>query len=250
MSGFAHRVSLLEDPVVAKLVSPIWLFVLFPACGVVGTSQVVAPAQDVAAGPKAALEGAATDVKKQSAAIALTIAEKRLEQTRLQGEADHASKERDVEFAATELEFAKAKLEQFKAIEMPNRIAEAQLDLQRVRDSAKERADELAQIEAMYSEQKIDDKTKEFVLERGRRQAEAGAKQVEIAVRRHELATQHEIPREFARLQLDLAKKTSELEKARIGLQTSRIEREIKQLSAEGELTKARNELEQASTAK
>lgn len=225
--------------------APLVLAFVFPACSGLFSGAEVKPANDVAAAPKAAANGAADAMKQRVAETALKVAEKKLAQVKLQAASELAAKERDLAFSDLELQMARAKLELYTSIEMPNKLAQAKLDLQRMRDNAQERADELAQIEVMYNESELDDKTREFVLQRGKRQAESSARQLEIAERNLTVTEKHDLPREKARLELEVSKKASELDKAKAALEADRIEREIRLLNAETELAKAQNELKQ-----
>jgi HlyD family secretion protein len=181
--------------------------------------------------------------KAAQLAHAVAIAELRLEQIKVQQTAEVAVKERELDNARTDLELARGKLASFDAIEAPNRLAQSKLDLKRVRDSAKEAADELVQIEQMYDQEQIDDRTKEFVVERGRRNAENRAAQIAIQERNLELLEKHELPRDRARHALEVARKESDTQRLVRAMESDRLEREIKLLNATHELEKARREL-------
>lgn len=227
--------------------APLALFLALPACGTLFDGGSKAAVDGASPSTKSAPTNAAADaLKGRIAQTSLKVAEKKLAQAKLQAEAELAAKERDLAFSGQELQMARAKLELYTTTEMPNKLAQAKLDLQRMRDNAQERADELAQIEIMYDESEIDDKTKEFVLQRGKRQAEASTRQLEIAERNFEVTEKHDLPREKARLELEVAKKASELEKAKAALEADRLEREIRLLNAGTELEKAQNEIQQA----
>ncbi len=211
------------------------------ATGCSGTS-VRSTRAEVQSAP-ATVQATADNAKKRPLEIALEIAKRHLEQAKMAMEVDIAAKEKELAFAEKDLAMAKEKLETFKTLELPNKLAQAELDVQRMSDAAQENADELSQIEAMYEGQKLDDRTKEFVVSRGRRNAERAAKQLEIAKKNMEVTTKHDLPREQAKLELDVARKEADLQKSRAALQNDRIDREVRVLSAESEVAKAETDL-------
>ena len=174
----------------------------------------------------------------------LAIAELKLDQVKLDQEAQGKSSTKSVDFAQEELEMAQAKQAQYETLDAPNRKARGELDLKRAEDRTAEAAEELKQLEIMYDEQDLEDMTAEFVISRGRRSAERA--EMSLAIQRKELEslTAHEMPRELRSLQLAVARKQTALDKAKADAESSRIKHEIAVRSAESDLTELKEQLE------
>lgn len=174
----------------------------------------------------------------------IAITELKLSQAKLDQDAQAKSSQKAVDFAQEELEMAQAKQAQYETLDAPNRKARGELDLKRAEDRTAEAAEELKQLEIMYDEQDLEDMTAEFVISRGRRNAERA--EMSLAIQRKELEalTAHEMPREQRALQLAVARQTTALEKAKADAESSRIKHEIAVKSAESDLTELREKLE------
>jgi len=116
-----------------------------------------------------------------------------------------------VRFANVELGMAQAKLDIFRESVMPERLANERLSLASVKDRAQQAADELAQIEIMYEDQDLDDLTAEFVVSRGRRNAERAAQRIGIMEIGFARLENHELPQEEQGLSLAVEKAASAL---------------------------------------
>lgn len=116
-----------------------------------------------------------------------------------------------VRFANVEMGMAQAKLDIFRESVMPERIANERLSLASVKDRAQQAADELAQIEIMYKDQDLDDLTAEFVVSRGRRNAERAAQRIGIMEIGFARLENHELPQEEQGLSLAVEKAASAL---------------------------------------
>ena len=118
-----------------------------------------------------------------------------------------------VRFANVELGMARAKVDIFRESVMPERLANERLSLASVKDRAQQAADELAQIEIMYEDQDLDDLTAEFVVSRGRRNAERAAQRIGIMEIGFARLENHELPQEEQGLSLAVEKATSALQR-------------------------------------
>ena len=74
--------------------------------------------------------------------------------------------------AEHELELEAARMQKFSQLEVPNRIAWAELRLTQAQDRVRDSEEELHQLELMYAEEDFADQTKEIVLDRSRRRVE------------------------------------------------------------------------------
>jgi len=154
--------------------------------------------------------------------------------------------ERDLEHARAELAMAEAELLNFTSTVLGRRVAEASLGLQSIRDRAQEAQEELDQIQIMYDEQDLDDMTAEFVVVRGRRNAERAA--ARIAIEESEFATlqEHTLPMEQRRLELAVERKRGAVVDAERSLEINTTRQEMSVDKAERALEEAREELAEA----
>lgn len=157
----------------------------------------------------------------------LEIAEHKLRVAESSLELAQLSARTGVHFAERELEMARFERERFEAMDRPRRIAEKELQLQRARDRAQEAADELKQIELMYAEQDLDDKTAEFVVSRGRRAAERSARDLELQEQELKAFVSFELRKQADALGLAVERKEVELEKARRSADNDVLQRKI-----------------------
>jgi hypothetical protein len=175
----------------------------------------------------------------------LAVAERRLDQSRMELEIHELSSAFEIEAAEHELKHAMAVLEDFVGSDMPNRVASSELRLQGSKDSAAEAAEELAQIMIMYEEQDLEDMTAEFVIQRGRRRAERTQRSLEIQTSEHEALVASELPRERKGLEMDVRRKQHALEMAKRRARAGRLDKEIALVKAEFEIQELRREVEQ-----
>lgn len=213
---------------------------LAPGCSSVALRPLAARVEDP---PKT--ERDEKDKAAKSAALQrkIAISEQKLAQSRLELETFELNSKSELDNAKSELELAKGKLAQFVEIDAKNRLAQAELELRSAKDSAQEAAEELAQIELMYKDQDLDDKTAEFVLQRGKRNAERAQQRIAIKDRENAGLVQHQLPREKQQMELDVTKKALALEKAQKDAVTGRMGKMIGLASAESELIEQKVEL-------
>jgi len=183
-----------------------------------------APQPDPDAERKKAAERTA---KLASLTRRLHIAELKLTQTQQENQSSLQSSNEAVRIAEEELAIAEGELLQFREFDSVRRREEAALSLRSSRDRAQEAAEELAQIELMYEDQDLDDRTAEFVVSRGRRNAERAQARIEIQEAQFRSLKERELPQEEQALELALDKARTALEKAelegKIGLQKKAI---------------------------
>ena len=148
------------------------------------------------------------------------LAQARLEIARLEQQSYEDELETKLRHARTELELATSRLARFQDVQAPQRLAEGRLDLQGVRDRAQEAADELAQIEIMYEEQDLNDKTAEFVVSRGKRRAQRAKERIELQETALRSLEERELPDEEKRM-------TLEVDRAKAGLAAAERDGEI-----------------------
>ncbi|MFT5048882.1 MAG: hypothetical protein ACI8QZ_000269 [Chlamydiales bacterium] len=184
------------------------------------------------------------DSKRESLERKLAIAKLRLEHTNMEEQKGAISSKESVDFAQEELEMAQTEQAQYEDLDSPNQRARSELDLKRARDRTAEAAEELKQLEIMYDEQDLQDMTAEFVINRGKRNAERAALSLAIQEREFESLTAHSMPRKLRTLQLGVARKASALERAKADAEAGRVTAEISLLKAQSEILDLEQQLE------
>ena len=157
----------------------------------------------------------------------LELAKARLDVATVQLEARELDHKVRMEQAAADIELAKKALKKFTEADMPARVASAELDLRSARDRAQEAQDELEQIEIMYAEQDLNDKTAEFVVSRGRRSAERAKARIAIQEAQYKTLLEAELPMERSKLELAVRKHENGLAQAELEGAISRRNQEI-----------------------
>jgi len=176
----------------------------------------------------------------------LEVARLNLEKAKLAAEFAELRDAAGVAKAEFELELAERRLQTFTERTAPARIAWGELNLQRAEDGATEAREELDQLELMYREEEFADKTKEIVLERGRRRLERTLRDLEL--QRADFATLGEqtLPVERAEHEQAVVEKREALQRARENVRTGAIEQKVGLLNAEGEIMRLEHELADA----
>jgi len=166
----------------------------------------------------------------------LAIAKAKVEQVGLEMSMQEKSAKDGIEFAERELDLARTKLAHFRTFESPNKLARGKLSLQTAMDYAQEADEELKQLEIMYEEQDLEDRTSEFVLNRGKRNAERRKAQLALEEASLRALEEQEIPRELATLEVDVARKEAALEKAKLEAELGALQKKIARMGAEAEI--------------
>lgn len=138
--------------------------------------------------------------------------------------------------AAREVAEAEAALVHFVENELPVQIEQATISHDRSLHSAEHAADELAELEAMYSAEEFAEMTKELVLRRGRRSLEIAERNLAVEKAKLKNLTEEELPRKKRDLQAKLADARDALKKAELSGAKTELENVVL-------LTKARNRI-------
>jgi hypothetical protein len=221
--------TVLRQPVtVTRPRSVTGVFMLVGALALVGCAANPA-APDQAASPEAEAEENARKVE---------VLKRKIELGELELAALAARQGPALVAARTELALAEGELTTFRDFERPTRLGTAALDLRGTTDRAQEAADELAQIQVMYAEQDLDDLTAEFVVARGRRQAERAAERIKLEEQELARLTDRTLPAEEQKLALAV-------DRARAGVADAERSNEIERRNKELALDDLRFELAQ-----
>ena len=153
-----------------------------------------------------------------------------LEQKRKRVELDQASAvaQADVTLAAADREWRLAAddLKRFREDERPRRLAEDALDVQVSADNLLEAAEELKQLEMMYSDSQLGDATAEIVLNRSRRRLSRAEERHKLRQERSDELKTVTLPREEdTRVQAERAKAVA-LDNVKRAQEKDRLERE------------------------
>ena len=192
--------------------------------------------------------GAASDVEweLQELGRKVELAKSRLEIARLESESFQAGQEVRVEHAKTEALLASKDLAKFVDADRPAQLASGELALRTARDRAQEAIDELAQIELMYAEQDLNDKTAEFVVSRGRRSAERAAARIKIQEAEFATLTESELPIKQTRLEMAARAKETALAEAERDVKIGTLNQAVALREAQNAVDKAVHELAEA----
>ncbi|HEX5011470.1 MAG TPA: hypothetical protein VFY71_13830 [Planctomycetota bacterium] len=153
-----------------------------------------------------------------------------LEQKRKRVELDQANAvaQADVALAAADREWrlAAEDLKRFREDERPRRLAEDALDVQVSADGLLEAAEELKQLEMMYSDSQLGDATAEIVLNRSRRRLSRAEERHKLRQERSDELKNVTLPREEdTRAQAEHAKAVA-LDNVKRSQEKDRLERE------------------------
>lgn len=212
---------------------------LLAACVTSGPDETSTQREAAALGEAAAPASEADDAEDLARQIdakerQLEIARAKLDIAKLELASQLEEQAVGLRHAEVALEMAKEKLARHQEADAPRRLASEQLDLQGAKDRAQEAADELKQIEIMYDEQDLDDLTAEFVVSRGRRNAERAEARIAIQEAAYRTLVERELPAEEASLAL-------EVDKAKAALAAKQRAGEIAQRNREVALQEAEN---------
>lgn len=184
--------------------------------------------------------------KKAKTERDIEMAKLRLERAKMAVDLATQSNAQSLAKARVELELAQRKLKTFKEKSKPERINRAELGFQYATDSAREAQQELEQLEMMYKEDEFADKTKEIVLERGKRRMERAKRSLEIETESIATLKGETLPVEESEQELGVREKTESLERMTRDQAAAMIDLRVGLLGAEAEMIRLNEELEDA----
>ena len=142
-----------------------------------------------------------------------------------------------------ELKDIQDQLAQLEKVDAPARVAKAKLELAQMQDALAEQEEELAQLEMMYKESDLADKTREIVLNRGKRRVERAKEKLELQARDVQALGETILPHEHDKLARQLELKRRDLERVQREGEMQLHEQHIASESAEIEVMRAEAEL-------
>lgn len=177
-----------------------------------------------------------SDKKERGRIRDLEVARMELKIAELRAQMDAMSADGAKSKAQRDAQEAEAALTHFIDNEVPVLIEKSTISLDRSRHSAEHAADELAELEAMYSAEEFAEMTKELVLRRGRRNLEIAQRNLAVEEAKLKMLTEEELPRKKRGLKAKLSEARAALAKAQLGSRKAELDNMVS-------LTKARNKI-------
>jgi len=190
--------------------------------------------------------GAADDAKTKldDATVQVEMAETRLKRAQMDCEQQKRDSDLAQAKAQNELQDAQKALDHFVNVEMPAKLARSQLDLQQATDSTTEQEEELQQLELMYKNDDLGDKTKEIVIARTKRRLERAHASLALQKQEVDDLMNVQLPDQRRKLELTLKDRQADLERAQFNARTGEIDKQMAVRSQQIEVEKQRRELE------
>jgi hypothetical protein len=185
------------------------------------------------------------DAKRDGVTRKLDIARQKLAKSGLAAEYAEIENRNSVAKAEQDLAIATTKLQHHEQYTAPNRLARGQLDLRYAEDRYEESQEEMTQLELMYAEEDFADKTKEIVLQRGRRRLERSRTNLDIRSKDFLFLQNHSLPLQLKELQLKVEQASILLDKTRRDAKATELDQQIAILTAEAEVAKLEFELQE-----
>ncbi|MCH8852307.1 MAG: hypothetical protein IID41_06590 [Planctomycetes bacterium] len=182
--------------------------------------------------------------KRDSVTRKLNIARQKHAKSSLAAEYGKIGNQNKIAKAEQDLDIATTKLQHHEQYTAPNRLARGQLDLRNAEDRYKESQEEMTQLDLMYAEEDFADKTKEIVLQRGRRRLERSRTNLDIRSKTFLFLQNHSLPLEHKELQFKLEQASLLLAKTQRDAKAGELDKQIAILTAEAGVAKLEFELQ------
>ncbi|MGE0144345.1 MAG: hypothetical protein AB7I19_12330 [Planctomycetota bacterium] len=209
----------------------------FPACSAAPTAT-----ETTKDGGDAAASKSDDDTDLQGLVADLAEAESELATERIAQDRKKIEAANEVAKAERALAAAERELKVFLEVERKNEEDEARLGLDQDRYQVEHAKDELAELEAMYSQDEFAKTTKELVIKRGRRQLEVAERELGLAQNSFRLKADHEWPERVRTLEAAVAD-------AKVAVETSRMEAREAEESIRLDLVRAQRKVSDAKAA-
>ena len=208
-----------------------------------GSSENSNPPQDATSTPPAP-PSEETTLKIAELTGQVELAKRKLERARMDVTQQGTDASSAISKATVERDLAQKALQHFDQVEMPQRIAKADLDLKDATDYSTEQQEEMQQLELMYAKDDLADKTKEIVLARGKRRLERAKQRLALAQKDNDDLKASQLPEQRAKLAQALQEKEQELQRAQFAAETGRMDKDTGVIAAQHELEKLQRELD------
>lgn len=173
----------------------------------------------------------------------LPIAKEEVAKAKLAVDIQTASNKESIERAQVDRDLAERKLRELSEKHAPVRLDRGRLDLQNAKDWTQESEEELAQLEIMYKESDLADKTREIVIQRAKRRLESSRKNLELKGRELDNLEKATLPTESEDLRLALLQKAQALDSAKRQADADLRGKKIELMKAESEVVRIEAEI-------
>ena len=183
------------------------------------------------------------EAKRAKLTQGLEIARQKVVEAQLAIDHQRADDEEEKRKTAADRDIAAAKLEDFEERSAPVKLEKARLSLKRAEDSVVESREELEQLEMMYSEEELADKTREIVIRRAKRRLDRA--QWNLNIQREELQNleKETIPLERRELQLKVEASAAQHQNKVRSTEANLLGKRISLMSAQAEVARIETEL-------
>lgn len=175
----------------------------------------------------------------------LEIAQREVKRVASATEDQKATSKENVDKSTLERDLAVRRLKEFDEKHSVVRLDRSKLDLQGTRDYVKESEEELAQLEMMYKDNDLADKTREIVIERAKRRLERARRSLEIQQREGDNLEKATIPVEREDLRIQLLQREQSLEQTKRQAEAEMRSKAIEMMRSEAEVARIEADLVQ-----
>lgn len=182
--------------------------------------------------------------KRDGVTRKLNIARQKHAKSSLAAEYGKIENQNKIAKAEQDLDIATTKLEHHEQYTAPNRLARGQLDQRYAEDRYEESQEEMTQLELMYAEEDFADKTKEIVLQRGRRRLERSRTNLDIRSKDFLFLQNHSLPLQHKELQFKFEQAKLLLDKTQRDARAGELDKQIAILTADAAVAKLEFELQ------
>jgi len=218
-----------------------WAFLLAAAVLTGGCSSSPPAATDA---PATAGKEKETAQKRAGLERDLALAREKIAKAKRDLADQEASGSASLAKAKGDLDVVQGRLKTFDEKEAPNKLAKARLDLQMARDQNDDAKEELEQLELMYKDQDLADKTREIVIRRTKRQLARTEDHLKLQEDDLKILEERTIPQDREKIALELADKQRALVLAQRASEASLHEKRIALMAAEADVARIERELE------
>lgn len=187
--------------------------------------------------------------KADDAAYQLEIATTKLERAKMDVEQQKVDSALALDKAKLELSLATKARDHYVSVEMPAKRARAELELTQMKDSLTEQEEELAQLELMYKNDELGDKTKEIVIARTRRRLERVKASVALQTKDLEDLVNVQQPEQKEKLENAVKDKEADVQRAEATAKSSAMDKQLAVKTQTAEVEKQKREYVKAKKA-
>ena len=184
--------------------------------------------------------------KAEDAAFQLELANVRLQRAQMDAEQQQTESGLATTKAQLELRLAQKALDHYVKVEMPAKRSRGELDLTQGKDFLTEQEEELAQLELMYKNDDLGDKTKEIVLARSKRRLDRARQSIALQTKELDDLLTVQQPDQKEKLELAVKDKENDLHRAEFAAKTAQIDKDLAVRTQAMEVEKQKREVEKA----